>query len=131
SLGFAPLFTKAVRIFPFCFSWQSITILTALLLLGSRHSVCSSAPANDEFAHRISVAGIVITTNGTTSGAAKQSDEPAYFLDSNTSYATHRPVWWKWTATANGPITVSAKMAEHRPMLAVFTGTSLSTLTQV
>jgi hypothetical protein len=120
-----------VRIVPFCFPWQSITILTALLLLVSRHSVCSSAPANDEFANRIFVAGIIVTTNGTTVGAGKQSDEPAYFLDSNSSYPTHQPVWWKWTATANGSVSVSANMAEHRPMLAVFTGTSLSTLTQV
>lgn len=83
-------------------------------------------PANDAFANRTMISGTNISVRGTSGGASRELDEP--------DYGGVHSVWWSWTATEDGPVTVSAVWDEdiYGPnLLAVYTGASVDNLTEV
>jgi hypothetical protein len=88
-------------------------------------------PPNDDFANRIPISGLSATVTGTTDGATRQAGEP-----SHAGRAGSKSVWWSWTSPFNGYITISADMVNQEgylesPLLAVYTGNSVSSLTPV
>jgi hypothetical protein len=92
-------------------------------------------PLNDYFANRISISGSSATVTGTTDGASKEPDEP-----NHAGYPGGTSVWWSWTSTFNGYVTISADMVNRNyyyndyfgvPLLAVYTGTSVSSLDSI
>ena len=80
-----------------------------------------AAPANDDFANRTVLTGSGISTNGNNSGASYESGDPypVYYGKS---------VWYSWTAPTSEFYTLSVSSSFNYPVIAVFTGTQLSTL---
>ena len=78
-------------------------------------------PANDNFANRTSLTGTNVTFSGNNQGA---TSEPGLGGSVDAS-----SIWWKWTAPASGTATISLLSFSSSPYLAIYTGTSQSTLT--
>jgi hypothetical protein len=83
-------------------------------------------PPNDDFANALSMTGTNGTVVGTTAGATYETGEPYHY-----GYRNHS-VWWYWTAPANGRVTLSTTGVTYSyPVLGVYTGSSVSNLSQV
>jgi outer membrane protein assembly factor BamB/subtilisin family serine protease len=85
-----------------------------------------SIPANDSFANAKELSGLSASATGSTANASRETGEPKIL-----SKAGGRSLWYKWTAPSSSNIQVSACSTDFDPMLAVYTGTSLSGLTLV
>jgi hypothetical protein len=86
----------------------------------------AAAPANNLFANPTALSGNSLTWSGTNAGAAAEAGDPGLF-------ATHggAPVWFTWTATTSRTVSLSTAGSNFDTMLGVYTGSSLSALTQV
>ena len=86
--------------------------------------VISFPPSNDNFTNRITLAGVNVTTAGTTAYATLETGEPAY-----PGLTTGGSVWWSWTAPDAGTvyITVTNTNAAFQ-VIQVFTGNVLTNL---
>jgi subtilisin family serine protease len=83
-------------------------------------------PPNDDFAAASQLAGTNITVSGINRGATRESGEPQH-----ASNAGGRSVWWRWTAPAKGSIAIHTRNSNFDTLLAVYTGSSLASLTAV
>ena len=86
----------------------------------------TSAPANDLFANAQALSGWSGTAAGTTVNATKQAGEP-----SHAGNAGGHSIWFKWTPSASGTITISTAGSSFDTLLAVYTGSSVSALSLV
>lgn len=85
-----------------------------------------AGPLNDAFANRIAILGIPSGISGTNVDATKETGEPKHAgVDGG------RSVWWSWTAPASGSVVITAAGDTFEPTLAVYTGASVTTLTEV
>lgn len=87
-------------------------------------------PPNDNFASRTVLTGSNVSANGNNSGASQESGEPydAYYYP---GYGG-KSVWFSWTAPTTGSYVISASSpAFYYPILAIYTGTQLSSLSTV
>lgn len=83
-------------------------------------------PANDHFVNRLVLSSPLNTTVATNSHATKESGEP--------NHAGNRggaSLWWRWTAGASGPVTVTTDGSSFDTLLAVYTGATLGSLARV
>ena len=78
-------------------------------------------PPNDNFANRIRLRGLGITTVGYIANATTEPGEPGYTAWGGT-------VWWSWTAPVSGPVVVSAFPSSGWQNAQVYTGTVLTNL---
>ena len=105
-------------------------ILLAACLWCLPLQILAQAPPNDRFTNRITLTGLVISTNATNVNATKDTGEP-----NHAGYAGGRSVWWSWTAPTNGVvvlnITNSSPALTDNALLAVYTGSTVSGLTSV
>ncbi len=89
-------------------------------------ALVGGAPANDAFANAASIAGTNNQAAGLSHGAGKEPGEPNH---------AGRPggasVWWRWTAPAGGATAIDTFGSNFDTLLAVYTGTSVGTLTVV
>jgi hypothetical protein len=88
-------------------------------------------PPNDNFANRIALSGARVSVIGSNAGASKEAGEP-----NHAGYSGGQSVWWSWTAPATGIISISTSISNYYgmvryPLLAIYTGTSVSNLTSV
>jgi hypothetical protein len=88
-------------------------------------------PINDDFTNATPISGAPLTVSGSTAGANKESGEPNHAG----GYA-NKSVWWAWTPSSTGPVTISCALTEQGsssawPFLAVYTGSFVSNLTSV
>lgn len=86
-----------------------------------------AAPSNDDFANRIELAGALpITESGTNVEATRewQNEEVGPF-------AAGHSVWFKWTASIDGWVTVDTCTASFQTVLGIFTGSDVEHLTRV
>ena len=82
--------------------------------------------ANDDFTHATRVDPRDGTVLGGNFGATREAGEPAHGgLQSGHS------VWWSWTPTTSGPVTVSTAGSELDTVLSVYTGSDISALSLV
>lgn len=82
-------------------------------------------PANDNFAGRIGLSGTSITNAGSSIGATREStSEPLH-----AGNIGGRSVWWTWTAPFSGYVEISTAGSSFDTLLAVYTGTAVTTLT--
>jgi hypothetical protein len=100
----------------------------------------AAAPANDNFAN---AATFTTTTgspstnaSGDTTGATRETNEPIMCgteYDGSTGFCNSglHSVWYKWTAPAAGEVTVDTHTSSFDTVIAVYTGSSLPTLTAV
>jgi hypothetical protein len=86
----------------------------------------AALPFADDFAYRGSTNGLSGVGSGSNTNATRQTSEPNHAG----KYGNHS-VWLQWTAPANGVATVSTRGSSFDTLLAVYTGTSLGSLTLV
>ena len=85
-------------------------------------------PANDNFANAtdISLAGGTLNLTGYNTNATKQAGEP-----NHAGNVGGRSVWWRWHPANPGDVTLDTRGSYYDTTLAVYSGTSLSSLTPV
>jgi subtilase family serine protease len=84
------------------------------------------APAMDSFANALVLSGSTFTWSGTNVGATRETGEP--------NHAGSRggaSIWVAWTAPTTRTVTLNTHGSNFDTLLAVYTGSSVSTLTQV
>ncbi len=97
----------------------SVTSAEATLTVGT-------PPANDHFAQAPLLTGDFAGGTSSTAGATRETGEPLHAGNgSGTS------VWWTWTAPASGAVIVDTSGSAVDTAVAVYTGDSLATLTEV
>ncbi len=88
------------------------------------------APTNNTFANSTTIGALnssgSITVTGFNTLATKELLEPNHGDNSG-----GRSVWWKWTAPANGSVTLDTRGSYYDTTLGVYTGSVLGTLTTV
>jgi hypothetical protein len=86
------------------------------------------APPNDSFANAVLLTGDFGTVTGSTVGATSElpAGEPPH-----AGLGPKNSIWYKWTATADGPIEFDTFNSQCDTVLAVYVGDNLRTLSQV
>ena len=80
--------------------------------------------ANDNFANRIVLSGLPVSTTGSNIGATEEPQEPSQNGPINS-------VWWSWTAPSTGTVTFDTIGSNFDTWLSVFTGSALPNLTLI
>ena len=84
-------------------------------------------PQNDLFAGSTELPPVAFQQDGTlSSNAGSEPGEPAILGD-----PAEHSVWYRWTAPRSGPVRIDTCSSDFDTMLAVYTGSSLGTLTEV
>ena len=83
------------------------------------------APPNDNFANAEVLDGFSGRTVGTNVGATTETNEPTISIAGSAS------VWYRWTAPADGGVTIDTFESSIDTLLAVYTGNNLATLTTI
>ena len=86
----------------------------------------AAAPANDRFANRIVLTGISTNVVATSVGASKEVGEPDHAGE-----AGGKSVWWTWTPSVGGAVTLHTAGSSFDTLLAVYRGGSLGALIPV
>jgi len=84
-----------------------------------------ASPVNDYFIEASLLEGIETAATGSNIGATRETGEP---LHANSGSAS---VWWRWTATESGVISVATTGSDFDTVLAVYTGNAVGSLTRV
>jgi Bacterial Ig-like domain len=91
-------------------------------------------PQNDNFASARALSGNSATANGTTLAATRETGEPDHYVtnppDSDLWVGDHS-VWYSWTAPFTGRVELNTCTSNIDGILAVYTGSSLGTLSRV
>lgn len=87
--------------------------------------VWALAPTNDDFVNAVEITGDSGFATGDNFGAAREEGEPEHGAPGGSS------VWYRWTAPSSGPATFDLCDSDFDTLLAVYTGPSVSGLTQV
>lgn len=82
-------------------------------------------PGNDNFANRITLPSAG-THGGSTVNATTEFGEPSHGIA-----GPARSVWWRYTPTSNGPVTLDTVQSNFDTVLAVYSGNALYALTSV
>ena len=81
--------------------------------------------SGDNFSASVVIGGMSGRGKGSNIGAGKESGEPDHADESGGA-----SVWWTWTAPTTGPVTFDTRGSNFDTLLAVYTGDSLSDLTE-
>jgi endonuclease I len=84
-----------------------------------------ASPPNDYFIEASVLDGADASASGSNIGATREAGEP---LHANTGSAS---VWWRWTASQGGVVTIETTGSDFDTVLAVYTGTTVGALTRV
>jgi hypothetical protein len=92
--------------------------------------LCSPAaalaqPPNDAFENAQVLEGLPVTATGTNRDATREDGEPEHHTGRGQS------VWYRWTAPTGVNVTIDTCQSDFDTVLAVYTGDSVSTLTEV
>lgn len=88
--------------------------------------LAAARPSNDAFVNRVALVGNSGGLIGYSVLATKESGEPDH-----AGNAGGGSVWWKWTAPANGQLTIDTHGSVFDTLLGVYTGAAVNTLTMV
>ena len=95
--------------------------------LGQFHIDVEGPPTNDLFANAFDIGSTVATNDsGNNARAGFEPGEPAIAGD-----AAEHSTWLRWTAPQSGPVRIDTCGSDFDTLLAVYTGTTLGTLTEV
>jgi hypothetical protein len=86
----------------------------------------AQTPPNDNFGNAIAITGQTNSVTGNNVGATKEPGEP-----NPTGNPGGASVWWRWTATTNGTVIVDTIGSLFDTILGIYTGDSVSNLTEV
>jgi len=84
------------------------------------------APANDNFAARLSLASAPTTATGINLSATKELGEPNHAGNSGGA-----SVWWSWVAPSSGPWEVRTIGSTFDTLLGIYTGAAVGALTEI
>ena len=101
---------------------QFSTVFLFFFALFNSHASSATAPSNDNFAQAELIAELNTPYFGSNIEATIETDESIL-----TYYPSHS-VWWKWTAPLDGKYLISTAGSDFDPLLAVYTGTSMTDL---
>ena len=92
------------------------------------YSISLSAPpaANDQFADAQNLGGSSTLVEGTNVGASKETGEP-----NHAGNAGGASVWYRWSPSTSGQVTIHTGLSSFDTLLAVYTGSTVSSLTLV
>lgn len=99
------------------------TLMASMALMLTLPSLASAAPSNDNFADAQEISGQAVSVNGTNVDATTEDGEPIF--------NGTRSLWYRWTAPAEGTVTMTTCDSGSSILLSVYTGNSLGSLTQV
>jgi subtilisin family serine protease len=85
----------------------------------------STRPANDDFTARQALTSLG-AVSGTTVNATAESGEQGHY--NSRAYSS---IWYRWTAPANGNLVITTAGSSFDTTLAIYTGSSLGSLTQL
>jgi len=96
-------------------------------------SVDSPAPSNDYFTDPQMLSGNSVTVDGSTRLATREFDEPDHYTTTPDGFWWHgeHSVWYSWTAPSSGPVEMNTCQTNIDGILAVYTGSDISTLNRV
>lgn len=108
--------------------WRSGSgsIATGAIALAWSLGSAPTAPPNDAFASGQVITAATGTATGSNVGATKQAGEP-----SHAGSGGGASVWYRWIAPSSGRVTVSTTGSTFDTLLASYTGSTVSTLTNV
>jgi len=87
-------------------------------------NIAPTAPPNDNFGNRISLAGQTANATGSNIRATGEVGEPA-------QNGTTESVWWSWTAPTTGNYTFDTLNSNFDTWLSVFTGSAVNSLSLI
>ena len=83
-----------------------------------------SAPANDNFGAAQALPSAIGTLSGSNRLATKETGEPTH-----AGTTGGQSVWYRWTAPADGQVTIDTTGSDFDTVLAVYTGSAVNSLT--
>jgi len=95
------------------------TIFASIIITG----IAFAAPANDMFVNRIAISGNTGSITGSNVDASLETGEP--------QPGGTGTVWWTWTASSSGGCQIDTCGSDFDTYLAVYTGSSVGSLTVV
>jgi hypothetical protein len=102
---------------------KSLAIFCLLLVFGIRSL---AAPANDNFIYSATLVGNQHFVVANNTNATAEPGEP-----NHAGQAAGNSLWWSWTAPASGHVTLDTAGSMFHPVLAVYTGNAVNSLTLV
>lgn len=63
----------------------------------------AAPPPNDDFANRVPLRGLILTTYGANVDATREASEPYHWQTDG-----GQSVWWSWTSPANGRVSITS-----------------------
>jgi hypothetical protein len=88
------------------------------------HWELQAPPENDDFAEPTALVGLNGLEHGTNRGATKEPGEPDH-----AGQAGDASIWYRWTAPADGEMSIFTAGSTFDTLLAVYTGSRLDALT--
>ena len=85
-----------------------------------------TVPANDAFAHPVALSGLSDGVTATNANCTTETGEPRIL-----NFAGGTSLWYRWTAPRSGRFHFAAVSNDFDPLLAVYTGSALASLTLV
>ena len=108
--------------------WACALLLGAaavlILVATQAEAQCSGGPANNCFANAGAVGATPWTTSQSTAGATMEASEPS------PCGAIGSTVWFSWTPTTTGQVTMTTVGSSYDTVVAAYTGTSVGGLAQ-
>ncbi len=101
--------------------WLFVVSLAATLAEPGR-----AQPANNDFASAWTLSGALVSTNGNSDNATRETGEPAH-----AGNAGARSVWFRWTAPRDAQMRVNTAGSAINTLLAVYTGSAVNALTPI
>jgi trimeric autotransporter adhesin len=106
--------------------------LDGIVVGGDMDTISSSG--NDNFANAQSISGTTLSVSGTTQSATRETGEPDHYTSNPADaglWLGDHSVWYRWTAPSSGSTTIDTCQANIDSILAVYTGTALTSLSRV
>jgi outer membrane protein assembly factor BamB len=88
-------------------------------------------PANDSFGNAQTITGCSGTTGGSTFGATSEAGEPSHDPPDSTSLSPGHTIWYQWQAPFSTATTITTVGSDFDTIVAVYTGSSVSSLTRL
>lgn len=106
----------------------AIFAISFAALFASTAVARADAPANDDFADATVLPSLPTEQSGSNVDATKEPGEPDH-----AGNAGGHSVWFSWTATSTGPVSIQngSCFSAVEPLIAVYTGSSVDSLTPV
>ncbi len=104
------------------------SLILALAITIAGVSPAYAAPSNDNFADATVISGLPFSLTANTTGASFEFNEP----NPTCNYWGYplKTVWFAYTPSSNTALTVRTSPSSITPILGVYTGSSLDSLTQ-